>query len=211
MRSLAAFVLVIGLLALGCAAPVAQRPEVEHANAKPAEAPQAAAPAPATAADESPAATPAAASDIGDPTPAPGGEPAPAPRATAPAPTAAAPAPSGDASLPAEVDGGVISRGVLTTVLSAGIGRFLQRLRVERELEKGRFVGWRVTEYAAGDATLRSSPIQPGDTVLRVNGQSIERPEQFKDVWDSMATSSALVIDMRRGSRASQVRYRIVD
>jgi type II secretory pathway component PulC len=82
---------------------------------------------------------------------------------------------------------------------------------VEPHLERGRFVGWRVMRLTAAEGELRSNVVKPGDTLLRVNGQSIDRPEQFKNVWDSMATSSELVLLVRRGGKDSTVRYRIVE
>jgi S1-C subfamily serine protease len=135
---------------------------------------------------------------------------------------AAAPAaPEGDASaqaapddsgaLPERVDGGEISRARLLAVLSGGVGRFLQKVRAEPHLVAGRFVGWRLLSLFEGDPALQSGPLQPGDTVMRVNGQSIERPEQFKNAWDSLATESELVLQVQRAGKQSQVRYRIVD
>jgi hypothetical protein len=109
--------------------------------------------------------------------------------------------------LPTTQDGGDIPRTTLAAVLDAGIGRFLQQVQTEPHLEQGRFVGWRLlTPIPPEGGALR-----PGDTVVRVNGQSIERPEQFKNVWDSMATSSELVLDVLRGEHRGQVRYEIVD
>jgi S1-C subfamily serine protease len=144
-----------------------------------------------------------------------------APPPTVPAPATAAPvqAEQGEKGvvddpqgvLPEQLEAGQISRGALSVVLSGGVGRFLARLRAEPKLEKGRFVGWRLASFAEGDATLRAGVLKPGDTVLRVNGQSIERPEQFKNVWDSLATSSDLVLQVERGGKHSEVRYRIVD
>ena len=113
--------------------------------------------------------------------------------------------------LPDRVDAGEISRAALTVVLSGGVGRFLQRLRAEPHLEAGRFVGWRLVRLFDGGSPENDSVLRPGDTVIRVNGQSIERPEQFKNVWDSIATSSDLVLQVQRGGKQSDVRYRIVD
>ena len=171
------------LLALGCAACGASTPAhpTTPAHAAPAQKP----PAPELTADSSP--------------------PAPAESATA----SNAPAPG--AELPPELEAGEINRGTLSAVLSSGIGRFLQRLHAEPQLDKGRFLGWRLVSFAEGDATLRSGVLQPGDTVMRVNGQSIERPEQFKNVWDSMATSSDLVLEVQRAGKRSELHYRIVD
>jgi type II secretory pathway component PulC len=135
-------------------------------------------------------------------TPATEPEPAPAPTATQ-----AAPAP---ATLPASLEAGEIRREALLKVISAGPGRFLQRVRVKRVLDdKGRFAGWQLVQVFPGEGDV-SSPLRPGDTLLRVNGQSVERPEQFKSVWDSLALSSELVLTVRRGGQQSDVRYRIV-
>jgi type II secretory pathway component PulC len=139
-----------------------------------------------------------------EPAPAPATEAAPAPE-PAQAATAAAPA-----TLPPSLEAGEIRREVLLKVLSAGPGRFLQRVKVARVLDdKGRFAGWQIVQLFPGEGDV-SSPLVPGDTLLRVNGQSVERPEQFKSLWDSLALSSELVLTVRRAGQQSDVRYRIV-
>lgn len=112
--------------------------------------------------------------------------------------------------LPASVEAGDIRRDALLAVLAQGPGRFLQRVRVKADRDaQGRFAGWRLLELFPGEAAA-PRVIAPGDTVLRVNGQSVERPEQLKTVWDSLAMSSELVLTVRRGATQSDVRYRIV-
>lgn len=114
--------------------------------------------------------------------------------------------------LPAQLDAGDIPRPMLLAVLSGGVGRFLQNVQLEPQLDRGRFVGWRVVALFERTPELKQrSVLRAGDTVSRVNGQSIERPEQFKNVWDSLATESQLVLSVTRGGKQSQVRYRIVD
>jgi len=137
------------------------------------------------------------------PKPQPAAEPA-APAAAAPE-SAAAPA-----TLPPSLEAGEIQRQALLKVLSAGPGRFLQRVKVVRVLDdKGRFAGWQIVQLFPGESDM-GSPLVAGDTLLRVNGQSVERPEQLKTVWDSLALSSELVLTVRRGGQQSDVRYRIV-
>jgi hypothetical protein len=152
------------------------------------------APRPAPEAKQAPVAeTPAAARE------------AAATEAAAPA-AAPAPAPQSPPVLEGTVEAGEIPRPALLAVLSAGVGRFLQKVRAEPKLAGGRFVGWTLVDlWNPGTVLL------PGDTVLRVNGQSIERPEQFKNVWDSLATESELVLLVERSGHTGQVRYRIVD
>jgi type II secretory pathway component PulC len=137
--------------------------------------------------------------------------PSPAPvQASTPAPAAHAAAVSAPA-LPDQLEAGSIARSEINAVLAAGVGRFLQRLRAEPRIERGRFAGWRLLRLPDAGPAPAAEVLVPGDVVLRVNGQSIERPEQFKNVWDSMATSSELLLDVERAGKRSQVRYRIVD
>ncbi len=140
-----------------------------------------------------------------EPTPASEASPASAPTTDAPDVLSVAPA------LAAEVNGGVIARAELNAVLAAGIGRFLQRVHAEPEVIKGRFAGWRIVSLFAADKAVHVAVLQPGDTVKRANGQSIERPEQFQVVWDSLSAASELVLDIERAGHASKLRYTIAN
>jgi hypothetical protein len=135
-------------------------------------------------------------------------KPAAAPTAAvaqqAPAAPTAAPAPP--AALPSLVQAGEIPRSKLLAVLSQGVGRFLQRVRVSglRDAQR-RFLGWQIDQLVDRDVIL------PGDILLRVNGQSVEHPEQLKSVWDSLVVTSELVFTIRRHAQQSDVRYLIVN
>ena len=133
--------------------------------------------------------------------------PATPPKLTAPSPLASA----APATLPDEVEAGSIPRPTLLGVLALGVGRFLQTLRAEPHLERGRFIGWRLVDLFGHDPERQQGVLRAGDTVMSVNGQSIERPEQFKNVWDSLATERQLVLVVQRGGKQSQLRYAIVD
>ena len=116
----------------------------------------------------------------------------------------------GSASQPLRVSG-EIQRAELLPVLDAGLGRFLQGVRTEPDLQNGRFVGFRVIELYPSDARLSEVDLRPGDTVLRVNGQSIERPEQALHVWEELRVASQLVIEYLRAGRREDLRFEIVD
>ncbi len=111
--------------------------------------------------------------------------------------------------LPPELNAGVIPRATLNAVLSQGIGRFLRYVRAEPDVIKGRFAGWRITSMFADVPDIHVEVLRAGDTVRRANGRSIEHPEDFKSVWDSMATASELVLDIERAGRPSKLRYTI--
>jgi hypothetical protein len=112
-----------------------------------------------------------------------------------------------ESSLPDRVEAGSIEHSALLAMQSSGVGRFLQKVRAEPHLEAGHFVGWRLLGFR-GEG--QGGALRPGDTVLRVNGQGIERPEQFKDVWDSLATQDELVLLVQRAGKRSELHYRIV-
>ena len=119
------------------------------------------------------------------------------------------PASAADEPLPIELNAGVISRAALDAELASGIGRFLQQVKTTPNVVRGRFVGWRVLALFPNRSDIRVSVLRPGDTVTKNNGQSVERPEQFKALWDGMAKANELILDIQRDGRASRLRYTI--
>ena len=113
------------------------------------------------------------------------------------------------APLPDQINGGEIPRAALQAQLAQGIGRFLQQVRAEPVVSRGRFVGWRLATLFPNRTDVHVQGVRAGDVVLRVNGQSVERPEEFKAIWDTMATASELVLEIERAGEATTVRYTI--
>lgn len=116
-----------------------------------------------------------------------------------------------DRSLGLEVNAGVISRVRLREELARGVARFLGQVRAEPAFERGRFMGWRVLALFAKRPDIRVLVLRPGDTVLRVNGRSVERPEDLQAVWTSLSDARELVLDIRRDAQPSRLRYTIAD
>ena len=111
--------------------------------------------------------------------------------------------------LPARMDAGEIHREDLLATLEAGVPRFLSQLDVKAETHQGRFVGWRlmaIRHERGSDFVLR-----PGDLVLRINNQGLERPEQFMQVWESLQGATEIVFEIVRGDQPSAVRFAITD
>lgn len=128
---------------------------------------------------------------------------------TTPEAAAAGPQAQADAApLPARVDAGSIPRSALVAVLSSGVPRFLQKVHADPHLVGGRFVGWRLVTLFDGENQVRV--LRVGDTVLSVNGEGIERPEQFKAVWDKVAARDELVLLVQRNGARSELHYQIV-
>jgi len=142
--------------------------------------------------------------------------PAPEPTAGAEEPADAAPEPVAEtpavpAPLPEKIDAGKLARADVLAVLELGAGQFLRKLKTKPHLEGGRFIGWRLVGFFDEQPAMRGEVLKPGDTLRRVNGQSIERPEEFLHVWNAMRSSGELVLLIRRDGRESTVRYEIVE
>ena len=106
---------------------------------------------------------------------------------------------------------GEIPRGTLAGVLELGLARFLRGVLTEPHLEDGSFVGYRIMQMYPDDPRFQSLELQPGDTVTRVNGRSIERPEEAYEVWMSLRVSSELLVDFIHEGEERQIRFAIVD
>lgn len=109
------------------------------------------------------------------------------------------------------VQAGTISRSALRAELARGIGRFLQNVKTEAVLSHGHFVGWRLLALFPKRPDVRVQAIKTGDVLIRVNGVSVERPEDFKSVWDTLDTAKELVLEIEREGEPSALHYAIVD
>jgi hypothetical protein len=109
------------------------------------------------------------------------------------------------------VSTGVISRDELLVVLDRGLGRFLQNVETEPDFHKGAFVGFRIVSLFPGEPAFASLDLRAGDTVTRINGKPIERPEQAAAVWENLRTDSDLVVDYRRNGERHALHFAIVD
>ena len=121
--------------------------------------------------------------------------------------------PATESNLPHEfprVTSGVIQRHELIRVLDSGLGQYLRNVEMEPEFRKGSFVGFRIVTLFPGDLTYASLDLRPGDTVTRINGKPISRPEQASAVWEELRTASDLVVDYRRGNTNHTMRFVIV-
>lgn len=87
---------------------------------------------------------------------------------------------------------------------------FLQTLQVEPRLSGNRFSGWTIVNLGPGPL-WRGGTIHVGDVVLRVNGKSVERPEEALAVWQGLAVAPELRVTFERGGTRRDVVHRIED
>ena len=116
---------------------------------------------------------------------------------------------AGQSTLAKDIQAGTISRVALRAELDRGIGRFLQHVRVQAALSRGHFVGWKLVSLFAKRPEINVQVLKPGDILLRVNGESVERPEAFKSVWDSLADAKEIVLEIERDGQPSTLHYAI--
>ena len=108
------------------------------------------------------------------------------------------------------VTSGEIARADLVAVLDAGLGRFLQGVDLSPDMREGAFFGFRINQLYPDDPRFTSLALQPGDTVTRINGQSIERPEHALQVWNSLRVASELLIEFEHEGELKQLRFAIL-
>ena len=138
--------------------------------------------------------------------------PSPAPAAAAPPPAAPATAPP--ATCEAFHRPGVIRRAAINRTITAGLGRWLAEGGVDVVPQLGpgkRFQGWTIRSLYAGDPCYRDVDLRPGDVVRRVNGKSVEKPDQANEVFMSLRTAPSLTVEYLREGKPRQLTFPIAD
>lgn len=124
-----------------------------------------------------------------------------------PAPPKAEPAPAPVAAEPAPKD--AVRRSAVDATLKGGLGKFLANLEVEAQVEKGKFVGWKIVELRG--AMWEGVDLRPGDVVTRVNGFKIERDHEANAAFKSLAVASEIRVTVLRDGQTSEIRFAIVE
>jgi type II secretory pathway component PulC len=153
----------------------------------------------------------------GAPDPAPGDssrllatEEAEARRAEAPA--APTPPPSPAAPVCSDfVRPGVLRRAAIVRVVDRGLGQWLSQVRVVAARSGSKFTGWEIHQLYPGDPCYRAVDLQVGDVVTRVNGASLEKPDQANQVFQGLRTAASLDIELVRQGVPRRVSLAIVD
>jgi hypothetical protein len=106
---------------------------------------------------------------------------------------------------------GTIPRKELLSFLDTRPAVFLRRVESEPRIEGGRFRGWRIVSFFPDDPRFRDIDLVSGDVVTRVNGLSIEQPDQFIKAWEQLRAARELRVDMLRNGRPHIARWTIID
>jgi len=126
-----------------------------------------------------------------------------------PAATPAAEAPRTDAPAGKALRRGTIARDRLIAVLDAGPGMFLRQLEVSPRMVGDRFVGWQLVQLIDRAGPLGDVDVSPGDVLLAINGEPLERPDELQRLWDSLRTANELKAQLARGEARLELRFTI--
>jgi hypothetical protein len=129
---------------------------------------------------------------------------APAPAST---PADATPGATGSSSAGEPAVESTLSRASFDAILSGGPQRVVAAVDVQPALVGGRFVGFRIVRFRPDGVLRDCTSILPGDVIVRVNREPVERPEQFMRAWDVVKSASALEVEILRQGRAMRLRW----
>lgn len=106
-----------------------------------------------------------------------------------------------------------IKREAVSAVVAAGLGQWLQGVKVERVLEGRAFKGWKIQLLHLENPCYAAVDLRPGDVVTAINGQGpkpLERPESAMAVFNSLASAPAIEVTYLREGAPRKLRFEIV-
>lgn len=106
---------------------------------------------------------------------------------------------------------GSIERAVFDQWLDRGPQYLLSQTVPMPVTHERRFVGFRVSMWFPGHPDVTEGAVKLGDVVQRVNGRSVEHPDQFLYVWKQLRGARAVVIDGLREGRPWKATLSVID
>ncbi len=127
--------------------------------------------------------------------------------------TLAAPARAGerDAAPAAVQTQADVPRAVFDAWLERGPQYLLSQVVPMPVTQAKRFLGFRLSRWFPAHPEVHEGAVRTGDVVLRVNGRSVERPDQFLYAWKQLRGVEAVVIEGTRDGAPLKATLRIVD
>lgn len=95
--------------------------------------------------------------------------------------------------------------------LERGLQPLIADVNLRPVHDGGRFLGWRLQFLKPGESPYRESAVRPGDVLVRVNEQPLERPDQMMAVWKSLEGTDHITFQVVRGGRPLDITYRVVE
>lgn len=105
---------------------------------------------------------------------------------------------------------GELARAEVIAVVAQGPQRFIASVQVAAHLDGRRFVGFRIEGFAPDSPLVNSRAVQPGDVILSVNREPLERPEQFMKAWERVDDGDSLEVELLRAGQRLRYRWTLV-
>jgi type II secretory pathway component PulC len=105
---------------------------------------------------------------------------------------------------------GELARAEVIAIVAQGPQRFIASVQVAAHLDGRRFVGFRIEGFAPDSPLVNSRAVQPGDVILSVNREPLERPEQFMKAWERVDDGDSLEVELLRAGQRLRYRWTLV-
>lgn len=105
---------------------------------------------------------------------------------------------------------GELERSRVKAVIDKGAQRFIASLRVAPHMRGKRFAGFRIEGFAPDSPLVNSAAIRPGDVVVKVNREPVERPDQFMRAWEVVGAADSLEVEVLRGTQRYLYRWKLL-
>jgi hypothetical protein len=105
---------------------------------------------------------------------------------------------------------GMLWRRDVNAALDAGLGRFLQHVDLQPQVDQGTFIGFRIVELRP-PAWWQGVDLSIGDVVTQVNGMPIEQPTDAHAAFESLRKTNTLEVSYLRSGQPHQLKYTIID
>lgn len=105
---------------------------------------------------------------------------------------------------------GELARAEVIAIVAQGPQRFIASVQVAAQLDGRRFVGFRIEGFAPDSPLVNSRAVQPGDVILSVNREPLERPEQFMKAWERVDDGDTLEVELLRAGQRLRYRWTLV-
>jgi hypothetical protein len=100
-----------------------------------------------------------------------------------------------------------IPRPVLREWLARGPQYLLSQVVPTPLMDQGKFRGYRLNLWFPEHPEVVQGAVRLGDVVTRINGRSIERPDQYLYIWKTLESAAAIDLDLVRDGRPLRVSF----
>lgn len=103
-----------------------------------------------------------------------------------------------------------MTRAEVAKVIEAGPQRFIASLRVEPHSVGGKFIGYRLSGVTTDGPLVNSQSVLPGDIIISVNREPLERPDQFMRAWEVAKGADVIEVLLLRGPQRLLYRWTLI-